>query len=137
MMRKFIFLILLLSCLLPCASSAEAPINYNDPSVSKEVNTLRKFRDLHLKKYEAGRAFITYYYKYGPIAATAIGERENLKSLVRLSLLPLMYAGKNFNGVLVSLTILLIFAGIDIVWYLSFKIRAVPVKNKQITVIYK
>ena len=91
------------------ASAAEKPVkrkkpvNYNDPSLPKEVNKLRKFRDMYLKKFALGREFVDYYYKYGPTAADAISSRDRLRSLVRICLLPLMYAGKNFDIVLILL----------------------------------
>ena len=123
---KHILVILLLFLVIPAISFAKT-VRYDDPNVPKELNTLRKFRDFHLKKYKAGRAFIRYYYKYGPTAAKAISKRERLKSLVRLSLLPLMYAGKNFDGVLLFLKLFLAFAVMVIVSgaYTKIKRRAV------------
>jgi hypothetical protein len=133
-MKKIIITsILLLFCLISICS---AKVRYDDPAISKEVNILRKFRDHHLKKYRAGRAFIDYYYKYGPTAADAIKKRDRLRSLVRLCLLPLMYAGKNFDAVLLFIKI---FAGLLVFvffWYVYFKIKKIPPENKRIDFLY-
>jgi hypothetical protein len=123
--------------LFPAVSTAKTvSVYYNDPAVSKEVNSLRKFRDLHLKKYEAGRAFIRYYYEYGPVAAAAIKKRERLKSLIRLCLLPLMYAGRNFDAVLLALKALLAFSVFVLIWYAYARATRIPTRNKRIPVIY-
>jgi hypothetical protein len=141
--KKIIILVLLL-CLIPCVLSAGAgTVRYDDPNVSKEVNSLRKFRDLHLKRHRAGRAFIKYYYRYGPIAAKAIEtdeedvrKGERLRSLIRLSLLPLMYAGRYFDGVLLFLKLFAVFLSAVFFWYVFLKFKKVRPENKQITILY-
>lgn len=140
---KRIILTLLFVFIFSNISYAAKKVDYNNPNASKEVNTLRKFRDFHLKKYVLGRAFIRYYYKYGPIAAKAIEvDQENkkkgwrIRSLVRLCLLPLMYAGKNFNGVLLFLKVCALLLGTYFIRYV-FLIRVkTPRENKRVTLIY-
>ncbi|MBF0495861.1 MAG: hypothetical protein HQK58_04700 [Deltaproteobacteria bacterium] len=63
--------------------------------VPHEVSNLRKFRDKYLLTNRPGRNFVRYYYKFGPRAADAIRDRERLKALVRMCLLPLVYIGQH------------------------------------------
>jgi len=116
-MKAFAYSLVVLLLLSGMVCTASAAVDYNDPNVAKEVNRLRKFRDFHLKKYEAGRKFIDFYYTYGPTAADAIRKRERLKSMVRLSLLPLMYTGRNFDAVLWGIKILAGFLAFTLVWW--------------------
>ncbi|MFC1856123.1 CFI-box-CTERM domain-containing protein [Thermodesulfobacteriota bacterium] len=132
-MKRVIILSFVMLLFLATFCHAKKVVDYNDPRVSKEVNTLRKFRDFHLKKYALGRKFVRFYYKYGPLAAKAIAGvrdadgnpsgRGGLRSLVRLSLLPLMYAGKHFPGVLFIIEILGSFLIFHLLYYLSFRKR--------------
>ncbi|MBF0475059.1 MAG: hypothetical protein HQK59_04355 [Deltaproteobacteria bacterium] len=63
--------------------------------VPHEVSKLRLFRDKYLLTNRPGRIFVRYYYKFGPKAADAIQDRERLKALVRMCLLPLVYIGQH------------------------------------------
>ena len=55
-----------------------------------EVVTLRRFRDDHLMKSAAGRAFVHLYYLYSPAVADYIRERESLRAAVRWALWPVV-----------------------------------------------
>lgn len=55
-----------------------------------QVQALRLFRDRFLMTSPLGRAFVEWYYHYGPIGAQFIGEHPWLKPPVRLALLPLV-----------------------------------------------
>jgi YVTN family beta-propeller protein len=55
-----------------------------------EVVTLRRFRDDHLMKSEAGRAFVQWYYRHSPAIADYIRERDWLRAVVRGALQPLV-----------------------------------------------
>lgn len=118
-----------------CNAASANTVDYNDPSLPKEVNRLREFRDTHLKKYRAGREFISYYYKYGPSAAEAIKERDRLRSLVRLSLLPLMYAGKHFDTVLLLLKLFCGFLILALFWSIYMRFTAGSKKFRRINII--
>ena len=50
---------------------------------AEEVQALRAFRDETLRRYRAGRAFIAFYYRYGPAWAKAIENQPRIKQLVR------------------------------------------------------
>jgi hypothetical protein len=54
------------------------------------VQVLRDFRDHYLLTNEPGRAFVAWYYRYGPHGARFINQYPVLKPLVRLALLPLV-----------------------------------------------
>ena len=64
-------------------------------SMAGEVVTLRRFRDDHLMKSEAGRAFVRLYYRYSPAVADYIRERESLRAAVRWGLWPVVSAIKH------------------------------------------
>jgi len=134
-MKKILILTVILMLTFALSSHAKS-VDYNDPRVSKEVNTLRKFRDFHLKKSKAGMEFVKYYYKYGPIAAKAIKKRDRLRSLVRLSLLPLMYAGKNFNLVMSIIKLFGIFLAGITVWFIYIRIKHPLNNGNRIKIIY-
>jgi len=55
-----------------------------------KIDVLRIFRDTYLVKTRAGEAFINAYYKYSPPLADYIAERDWLRSLVRILLLPVI-----------------------------------------------
>jgi YVTN family beta-propeller protein len=59
-------------------------------SMAREVVTLRRFRDHHLMKSEAGREFVRLYYRYSPAVADYIRERESLRAAVRWGLWPVV-----------------------------------------------
>ena len=53
-----------------------------------EVQALRDLRDRYLLVNRPGRAFVNWYYAYGPVAADFIDEYDFLKPLTRLILTP-------------------------------------------------
>jgi hypothetical protein len=55
-----------------------------------QVQALRVFRDRYLMTNPLGRAFVAWYYKYGPIGARFITEHPWLKVPVRVALFPLV-----------------------------------------------
>jgi hypothetical protein len=59
-----------------------------------EVRVLRQFRDEWLLTNAPGRAFVDFYYTYSPHIADYIAEREGLRTVVRVSLTPLVFAVK-------------------------------------------
>jgi len=54
------------------------------------VLILREMRDRFLLTHSIGKSFVTLYYKYSPPLADFITNNDNIKILVRLSLLPLV-----------------------------------------------
>jgi len=55
-----------------------------------QVQTLRNFRDRYLMVTAPGRAFVAWYYRYGPIGAHFINAHPHLKLPVRIALFPLV-----------------------------------------------
>jgi len=55
-----------------------------------EVVSLRRFRDEHLMKSAAGRAFVQWYYRNSPAVAEYIRERDWLRAVVRGALWPVV-----------------------------------------------
>jgi len=55
-----------------------------------EVLVLQDFRDRFLLTSSPGRAFVDLYYRYGPVAANVIEDRDALRWLVRVLLSPLV-----------------------------------------------
>lgn len=56
-----------------------------------QVQALRDFRDRYLMTNAPGRAFVDWYYRYGPRGAHFINAHPFLKPLVRIALFPLVY----------------------------------------------
>ena len=54
------------------------------------VKILREMRDRFLLTHSIGKRFVNLYYKYSPPIANFIANHDNIKILVRLSLLPLV-----------------------------------------------
>ncbi len=61
---------------------------YGDPS-HPDVEALRRFRDRHLMKSRAGRAFVELYYRYSPPLAEFVAKRPALRALSRAVLSPI------------------------------------------------
>ena len=55
-----------------------------------KTDILRSFRDEYLLTNAAGKAFVAAYYKYSPPLAHYIAERDWMKTLVRILLLPVI-----------------------------------------------
>lgn len=69
-----------------CFIATAAYGHYSAP----QVQALREFRDRYLITNEPGRAFVRWYYRYGPIGAEFIQAHPWLKPMVRVTLLPLV-----------------------------------------------
>lgn len=71
-----------------------------------EVLVLQDFRDRFLLTSSPGRAFVELYYRYGPVAADFIDDRNTLRWLVRVLLSPLVAIAlilTNISGGIVAL----------------------------------
>jgi hypothetical protein len=69
-----------------CFIATAAYGSYAAPSVL----ILRKIRDRFLLTNSIGKSFVNLYYKYSPPMAEFIANHDNVKILVRLSLLPIV-----------------------------------------------
>ena len=56
----------------------------------KQVQLLRRFRDLYLMPHSIGRAFVRTYYRYSPPMANFIADQRTLRIVVRISLFPII-----------------------------------------------
>ena len=73
------------------------------------VVTLRQFRDEYLLKNKLGTKFVETYYRFSPPMADYIAEHDNLRSVARIGLAPLVgfsWLAMNY-GMIVTLAILL------------------------------
>jgi hypothetical protein len=52
------------------------------------VQALRQLRDRFLVTNKPGRAFVRWYYTYGPIGAQFLNDHPNWKPVVRMALMP-------------------------------------------------
>jgi hypothetical protein len=56
----------------------------------KQVQLLRRFRDLYLMPHTIGRTFVRVYYRYSPPMADFIADHRTLRIVVRISLFPII-----------------------------------------------
>jgi hypothetical protein len=66
---------------------------YGTP-MAEQVRYLRAFRDEYLQTHEAGRWFVTQYYKFSPPFADYLRQHEDLRAVVRTALVPLVGLSK-------------------------------------------
>lgn len=66
---------------------------YGTP-MAKEVITLYDFRDLVLNKSEAGRQFVSFYYRFSPAISRVIKRNSLFKAISRLLLKPIILFAK-------------------------------------------
>jgi hypothetical protein len=74
-----------------------------------QVQVLREFRDRYLMTNSSGRAFVHWYYQYGPTGATFLNAHPWLKPAVQAALMPAV-GGALFltrTSLLIKLTVLL------------------------------
>ena len=58
--------------------------------MAQDVRYLRAFRDEYLQTNDAGRWFVTQYYKYSPPLADYLRQHDDLRAVVRTALSPLV-----------------------------------------------
>jgi len=58
--------------------------------MAEQVRYLRAFRDQYLQTNEAGRWFVSQYYQYSPPFADYLRQHDDLRTLVRTALSPLV-----------------------------------------------
>ena len=79
--------------------------------VEPHVKILRDFRDRFLITNFAGKSFVSLYYKYSPPLADFIAKHDNLRTMVRITLFPLV--GISWDalklGILPSISLILLF----------------------------
>jgi hypothetical protein len=73
----------------PCPSCYIATVAFGTHFEAK-ADVLRLFRDDYLMSSAAGKVFVIAYYKYSPPIAGYIVERDWLKAVVRILLLPVL-----------------------------------------------
>jgi Periplasmic copper-binding protein (NosD) len=91
-----------------------------------QVQALRELRDRYLMTNTPGRAFVRWYYTYGPVAAQFINEHPGLKPVVRAALLPAV-GGAMFmtRSSALAKTILLVLSGL-LAFYASLRTVKMP-----------
>jgi hypothetical protein len=62
--------------------------------MAEQVRYLRAFRDQYLQTNQAGRWFVSHYYKYSPPIADYLRQHDDLRALMRAALSPLVGLSK-------------------------------------------
>lgn len=68
---------------------------YTDP-MHPDVCDLRRLRDEHLVNYRAGRAFVAFYWRVGPVLAGHVRGRPRVSAVTRGMLAPLIWSVRRF-----------------------------------------
>ncbi len=66
--------------------------------MAEEIRYLRAFRDGYLLPNRIGRRFVELYYRYSPPIADYISQRQQLRRVVRVALMPLVTLSKWLVG---------------------------------------
>ncbi len=81
--------------------------------LAEQVEILRQFRDRHLLTNTAGKKFVAWYYRNGPMAAKFIQDKPLAKMLVRVALYPLIgFSLLLISGYLPVMTVLLLLSAL-------------------------
>ena len=81
--------------------------------LAEQVEILRQFRDRHLLTNTAGKKFVAWYYRNGPMAAKFIQDKPPAKMLVRVALYPLIgFSLLLISGYLPVVTVLLLLSAL-------------------------
>ena len=75
----------------------------------KHVKVLRDFRDKVLLKFSLGKEFVRLYYKYSPPIAKKIAKSEIAKSIIRITLTPVVYMIKYYQIFFGFIFVLIVF----------------------------
>jgi hypothetical protein len=91
------------------------------------VMVLRKFRDAYLLTNKPGRWFVAQYYQLSPPLADFIRGHDNLRALVRVGLIPLVWTGRfmmqSTGTQKLALTVIILLCGVSMVWVLRCFMR--------------
>jgi len=74
----------------PCVEGCYIATASLGSELENKTDLLRIFRDKYLLDNAVGKTFVTAYYKYSPPLADYIAERDWLRFLVRILLLPII-----------------------------------------------
>jgi len=77
----------------PSSGCFIATAAYGTP-MAEDVRHLRAFRDEYLQTHDAGRWFVTQYYKFSPPLADYLRQHDDLRAVVRAALVPLVGLSK-------------------------------------------
>lgn len=75
--------------------------------MANQVNILKDFRDQVLLPHSIGKGFVKFYYKFSPPIADFIAKHNNLRAMIRVSLLP--FIGISWVALKIGLTPTLVF----------------------------
>jgi len=88
------------------------------------VKILREFRDRFLLNNSLGKAFVRLYYTYSPPIADFIATHDNIKAMVRLSLLPVVgLSCVSMKLGLIPTMMLILFFNIGVIGLIRFRRR--------------
>ena len=86
---------------------------------AQQVQVLRDFRDSHLLTNDAGRAFVGWYYHYGPFAAAIINEYSFLKPITRGFLYSLILAAELLEKSIIGFFLFIGFCFMLTLWVIN------------------
>ena len=98
-------------------------------ALEKEVVILRQFRDTYLLTNRFGKIFVSIYYKHSPLLAKYIDNHEIMKTLVRISLSPLV----GISYFLIKTTLLQKLVIIILYTFASIFFTVIILRKKQLT----